>query len=407
MNLPTNCKFLGVVNFRPVQLTIQFFYFRSKIAAESDYFRDVSSLSIIDAANQINSDGIHILVNMNGYTKGARNEIFALRPAPIQVLWLGYPGTSGVSFIDYLITDKVCSPPEYQDDYSEKLAYMKQSVFIGDHNQTFKDLIQRTVKPSLTIRNNLPYMRGIRSTCSMNSSYEMNSYHFESGCTYSNKLQNSNVNSFSRRHYGLPDNGVVYCYFGQLYKIVPSTLDMWIQILKNVPNSVLWLLGFPDIGAANIHSYAVKNKFDASRIIFGQVAPKDEYMKKMQLADVFLDTPLCNGHTTCLDALWSGTPVVTLLGKTFASRVAASQLTTLGCTSLITQSKNEYIKIASKLGLDTTCLETCRLNIWKLRTQSKLFDCKSYTEDLENVYSDIWNKFLSEQSAELVNASYN
>lgn len=134
---------------------------------------------------------------------------------------------------------------------------------------------------------------------------------------------------------------------------------------------------------------------DLSRIIFSSVEKKEEHMLRISLADIFLDTPLFNAHTTCLDVLWAGIPVITLPGKTLASRVAASQLTTLGCTKTIAENEEDHVKKAIQLGSDKTLLESIKSKIQSLKTESKLFDCKFYTEELESIYQDMWNNFLS------------
>lgn len=335
---------------------------------------------------------------MNGYTKGARNEIFALRPAPIQVLWLGYPGTSGATFIDYLITDKICSPPNSEHFYTEQLAYLNQSVFIGDHKQMFKNLPQR-------VRNNKTCNNIIDTNVNTLSSMENGNVNFDQSSDnnlpynmYSINVYDDSFKCYTRELYNIPEDTVVYCNFSQLYKIDPSTFNMWATILHNVPNSVLWLLRFPADGEVNLRESAAALGIDKSRIIFSALEPKLCHISRIQLADIFLDTPLCNGHTTCLDALWAGTPVVTLPRETFASRVAASQLTTLGDTSTIAQDEKNYIEIATRLGTDKNFLESLRQRIWSLKYSSKLFDCQSYANELETVYEGMWKKFSSKEN---------
>lgn len=156
----------------------------------------------------------------------------------------------------------------------------------------------------------------------------------------------------TRQQYGLPEDAVVYCNFNQLYKIDPDTLRMWVNILKAVPNSVMWLLRFPQVGETNIQVAAQQMGLRNGRIIFSNVAAKEEHVRRGQLADVCLDTPLCNGHTTGMDVLWAGTPMVTLPGETLASRVASSQLVALGAPELIASSPEEYEKISIRLGTD-------------------------------------------------------
>ncbi len=156
----------------------------------------------------------------------------------------------------------------------------------------------------------------------------------------------------SRQQYGLPEDAVVYCNFNQLYKIDPPTLRMWVNILNAVPNSVLWLLRFPQVGETNIIVAAQQMGCRNGAIVFSNVAAKEEHVRRGQLADVCLDTPLCNGHTTGMDVLWAGTPMVTLAGETLASRVASSQLLTLGCPELIAKDRQDYENIAIRLGTD-------------------------------------------------------
>nr|CAD7575087.1 unnamed protein product [Timema californicum] len=196
----------------------------------------------------------------------------------------------------------------------------------------------------------------------------------------------------TRQQYGLPDEAVVYCNFNQLYKIDPLTLHMWVYILKNVPNSVLWLLRFPAVGEPNLQAAAQQLGLPPGRILFSNVAAKEEHVRRGQLADVCLDTPLCNGHTTSMDVLWTGTPVVTLPGETLASRVAASQLATLGAPELIATSRQEYQDIAVRLGTDREFLKSIRVKVWRARSDSPLFDCQQYAQGMEKLYKRMWEK---------------
>uniref|UniRef100_A0A646QCL5 protein O-GlcNAc transferase n=1 Tax=Hemiscolopendra marginata TaxID=943146 RepID=A0A646QCL5_9MYRI len=437
--------------------------FRGKIMAESEHFVDLSQIPCNGkAADRINSDGIHILVNMNGYTKGARNEIFALRPAPIQVMWLGYPGTSGAPFMDYIITDAVTSPVEVAIQYSEKLAYMPNTFFTGDHRHMFPHLAERAVidtKDNLAKKTEVPdnvsivnatdlspiiEKAEVKKICEMVipttsadgkplQPVEVATTVIElptttpiqtmistgqiqtsvNGIVVQNGLTTNQINTkaatgeevpqniliTTRQQYGLPEDGIIYCNFNQLYKIDPATLQMWVNILKRVPKSVLWLLRFPAVGESNIVATANQIGLPPSRIIFSNVAPKEEHVRRGQLADVCLDTPLCNGHTTGMDVLWAGTPMVTLPGETLASRVAASQLTTLGCPELIAKSRSEYEDIAVKLGTDREFLKAMRAKVWKARTESLLFSTKTYSADLEKLFYRMWEIYSAGQKA--------
>ncbi|XP_012279364.1 UDP-N-acetylglucosamine--peptide N-acetylglucosaminyltransferase 110 kDa subunit isoform X2 [Orussus abietinus] len=425
--------------------------FRAKIARESEHFVDLSQIPCNGkAADRINADGIHILVNMNGYTKGARNEIFALRPAPIQVMWLGYPGTSGASFMDYLITDEVTSPLELASQYSEKLAYMPHTYFIGDHRQMFPHLKERLIltdklnlkgkvadnvavinatdlSPMIEntlvkeirevvvpdAKNNKPVEISLKvaelpTTTPIETMIASGQCQMSvNGVVVQNGMATTQVNNktatgeevpqniviTTRQQYGLPEDAVVYCNFNQLYKIDPLTLHMWAYILKHVPNAVLWLLRFPAVGEPNLQATAQQLGLAPGRILFSNVAAKEEHVRRGQLADVCLDTPLCNGHTTSMDVLWTGTPVVTLPGETLASRVAASQLNTLGCPELVARTRQEYQEIAIRLGTDREYLKATRAKVWKARSDSPLFNCKMYAMGMEMLYQKMWERY--------------
>lgn len=434
--------------------------FRAKVATEAEHFVDLSGIQCHGkAADKIASDGIHILLNMNGYTKGARNEIFALKPSPIQAMWLGYPGTSGSTFMDYIITDMVTSPLHLSQQYSEKLAYMPKTFFIGDHQQMFPHLRNRVIlesaedaaagrrvtdnsivvggldiKPLLQVACvrevtyggrmvevngnqkkevsyfikltvlTIPSLQPIQSMIRTNSpSCSINGVTIHNGLVTQQTQSKASAGEevprdlilTSRQHYGLPEDAVVFCNFNQLYKVDPSTMRMWVEILKAVPNSVLWLLRFPAAGESGALSAAAEMGLQHvnRRILFSNVAPKEEHVRRGQVADVCLDTPLCNGHTTGMDVLWAGCPVVTLPLETLASRVAASQLNTLGCPELIASSQEDYVRIATKLGNNKEYLQAMRAKVWKARELSPLFNCRSYAADLEALYARMWQQY--------------
>lgn len=444
--------------------------FRNKIKNESEHFVDLSLIPDNGkAADRISQDGVHILINMNGYTKGARNEIFALRPAPVQVMWLGYPGTSGASFMDYIVTDQVTSPLDLAHSYTEKLAYMPHTFFIGDHMQMFRHLTERfilkskgqnlpDVKDNVTIVNGTdlePILskadgldikpmiretevshgpeREVRKTDVVVPILEVattapvdtmvtagllqasvEGVPMQNGLT---TLSQTHVKAAtgeeipktilvtSRAQYGLPEHATVYCNFNQLYKIDPPTLKMWCEILKQVPKSVLWLLRFPAHGEANVKRFCQEEEgVDPTRVIFSNVAAKEEHVRRGQLADVCLDTPLCNGHTTGMDVLWTGTPMVTLPLDTLASRVASSQLYALGCPELVAKSREDYVNISAKLGNDVDFLRQIRAKVWKARTTSTLFDVKQYCTDMENLLHAIWQKHERGEAPDHVSA---
>ena len=347
------------------------------------------------AADVIYNDHIHILVNMNGYTKGARNEIFALKPAPIQVMWLGYPGTSGANYMDYIITDRITSPLQYAEHYSEKLAYMPHTFFVGDHKYMFphllnagsgtndpevlkcldsqagvikiSDKIQQPTNASLVSQSQAQQQQQLKQQqiqmeqqISAQQQLLLQTQSNPAVCAsvsglHQRMVVQANITSLqqqlqqiktlqlqyqqqqqppqqppppqtpqeatspkvpadlpltTRAQYGLPDNTIVYCNFNQLYKIDPATLKSWVNILLRVPNSVLWLLKFPASGESNILNSAIKLGLTQGRIIFSAVAPKEEHVRRGRLADLCLDTPLCNGHTTGMSLFVSHQPMM-------------------------------------------------------------------------------------------------
>ncbi|XP_041359441.1 UDP-N-acetylglucosamine--peptide N-acetylglucosaminyltransferase 110 kDa subunit-like [Gigantopelta aegis] len=432
--------------------------FRCKIGREAEHFIDLSQIPCNGkAADRIHADGIHILVNMNGYTKGARNELFALRPAPVQAMWLGYPGTSGASFMDYIITDKITSPVGFEEQYSETLAYMKDTFFIGDHSNMFPHMTEKVIvqyqdthgKEVNYIINgvDLELIRNMASSIQLVTQQALHgtTTDDESGqaavvkteyailphpaiqsmvtmvqqglphisideIVVQNGLTTSQTNNkaatgeeipnglilTTRQQYGLPDDAIVFCNFNQLYKIDPNTLEMWVDILKNVPNSVLWLLRFPAVGEPNIIQSATNMGLESGRIVFSNVAPKEEHVRRGQLADVCLDTPLCNGHTTGMDVLWAGIPMVTLPEETLASRVASSQLHSLGCPELVAKNSEDYVNIAVRLGTDRGYLKAMTAKVWHARKSSPLFNTKIYATNLENLYQRMWHAYEKE-----------
>ncbi|CAD5123863.1 DgyrCDS12170 [Dimorphilus gyrociliatus] len=419
--------------------------FRNKIMTEGEHFVDLSSIPCNSkAADRIYADGINILVNMNGYTKGARNELFSLKPAPLQVMWLGYPSTSGAQCMDYIITDKVTSPGHLAYLYSEKLAYMPHTFFIGDHKNMFPHLRNRAVlikdgksreNAAIVNFNNLEELVEAHGTGEVqigeveetedgqltlpllseefskicldvsSQSADQPNVQFES-FTIQSGLSISQTNSkaasgedipstiivSTRAQYGLSDDAIVYCNFNQLYKTDPETIRMWVNILQEVPKSVLWLLRFPAVGEPNLLAHVAKLGLDQTRVVFSQVAPKEEHVRRGQLADVCLDTPLCNGHTTGMDVLWAGTPMVTLPGETLASRVASSQLCALGVQELVAKDKADYERIAIRLGTDEVFRKAIRAKVWRKRMTSTLFDTDIYAKDLERLYGTMWKR---------------
>jgi protein O-GlcNAc transferase len=319
---------------------------RRTIEQSVEHFKDISNMLNGDAARLIHSDGIHILVNLNGYTKGARNEIFALQPAPIQMTYMGFCGTMAADYIQYMIADPIVIPrdqPELRGGYTEKLLRMPHSYFVNDHKQSAQDVLDPDKCPTRAV-------------------------------------------------YNVPEDKFVFCNFNQTYKIEPGIFDVWCNILKRVPNSILWLLRFPALSEVNIIAEAKARGIKASRIHFTDVAPKEEHLKRGYLADLFLDTPVCNAHTTGCDILWGGTPMITLLGEKMASRVGASLLTAANLTELITHSAEEYEELAVTLALDMDKLWELRKRLEDNRETCPLFDTARWVRAAQEGFQMVWQR---------------
>lgn len=261
---------------------------RQQIESETEHFFDCSGQHVSEIASRINHDAIHILMNCNGYTHGSRNELFALRPAPLQISFLGFIGSLGAEFIQYLIADPIVVPMALRSFYQEKMMYLPHSFVVNDHRQS----AAHCVTPEA-------------------------------------------LKAINRAQYGLSEDKFVFCCFNQLFKVDPTVFDCWMRILKRVPNSVLWLLRFPKESEANLLKEARQRGIREDRLVFTDVAPKEEHITRGFLADLCLDTPLVSGLSTAVDILWSGTPMITLLGEKMCARVGASVLTAAGLSELV------------------------------------------------------------------------
>ncbi|KAH1083296.1 hypothetical protein J1N35_023057 [Gossypium stocksii] len=322
---------------------------RQRIQSEAEHFIDVSSMSSDVIAKTINKDGIQILINLNGYTKGARNEIFAMQPAPIQVSYMGFPGTTGADYIDYLVTDEFVSPLRYAHIYSEKLVHLPHCYFVNDYKQKNRDVLD-------------PHCQHKRSD------------------------------------YGLPEDKFIFACFNQLYKMDPEIFNTWCNILKRVPNSALWLLRFPAAGETRLRAYAVAQGVQPEQIIFTDVAMKHEHIRRSALADLCLDTPLCNAHTTGTDVLWAGLPMVTLPLEKMATRVAGSLCLATGLgEEMIVNSMKEYEERAVSLALNRPKLQALTNKLKAARLTCPLFDTARWVRNLEKSYFKMWNLYCSGQ----------
>jgi predicted O-linked N-acetylglucosamine transferase (SPINDLY family) len=313
---------------------------RERLKQAFDHFSDISSASHADAADRIHRDQVDILVDLKGYTHGSRTEIVAMRPAPIQVNYLGYPGTMGADFIDYLVTDRFITPREHAEHFSEKLAYLP-------------------------------------------------------GCYQVNDRKRSVAATPPRGELGLSQQSFVFCCLNQTFKIVPQFFAAWMRLLKAVPGSVLWLLESNPWAAQNLRQQARNHGIDPRRLIFAPMCPSARHIARMGAADLFLDTAPCNAHTTTSDALWAGLPVLTCAGNTFASRVAGSVLTAAGMPELVTHTMEAYEAFALRLAGNPGELAGLREKLARNRTSAPLFDTPSFARHLEALYLRMWENYLS------------
>ncbi|MBF0125989.1 MAG: tetratricopeptide repeat protein [Magnetococcales bacterium] len=311
---------------------------RQRIMASCDRFIDILTLDHQDAARRIAADGVHILVELKGFTKGARLEISALQPAPLQVNWLGYPGTMGSPCIDYIIADPFIIPHGEESHYSEKVVRLPHCYQPNDRQRPYPDPPTRA------------------------------------GC-------------------GLPESGLIFSNFNQTYKITPEIFAIWMRVLREIPGSWLWLLESNTLVADNLRREAMARGVDQSRLIFAPKLPVAEHLARYHLVDLVLDTFPVASHTTASDALWVGCPLVTCVGETFVSRVAGSLLVTMGLPELVTDSLEAYATRAIELGREPARLQELRARLQANRLTSPLFDTPRFTRHLEAAYEAIWQRF--------------
>jgi protein O-GlcNAc transferase len=306
---------------------------RARLERAFDRFVDLRDQHPHAVVQAIRSDAVDILVDLKGHTAGSTPIVLAQRPAPIQLHYLGYPGTLEGGLVDYLIGDPVVTPPEHFSDYSETIVQLPDTYQINDRERPIG------VTPP-------------------------------------------------RSELGLPASGLVFCSFNQTYKINPDVFDAWMTILRSTPGSVLWLLNktVDDPAIPNLRREAEARGVDASRLVFALHRANPDYLALYRLADIFLDTWPYNAHTTASDALWAGCPVLTLIGTTFAGRVAASLLNAVGLPELVTDSVDRYIARAIELAADPGERERLRSYLAGPGRSSPLFDTEHTTRALEAAY---------------------
>src|SRR6267378_207619 len=311
---------------------------RNRIESAFERFTDMRTNSDAEIAAHIRQLEVDIAIDLKGFTRNCRPGIFARRPAPVQVSYLGYPGTMGAPYMDYIIADRHVIPADQQAFYAERVVYLPDSYQINDDKR-------------------------------------------EISC-----------GAPTRADAGLPESGFVFCCFNRSYKITPDVFDVWMRLLTKVPGSVLWLFeGFP-AAAANLRAEAEKRGVAPERLVFAPPRPLADHLGRHRLADLFLDTVPCNAHTTASDALWAGLPVVTCLGSTFAGRVAASLLHAVGLPELATGSLDQYEALASKLAGEPALLAELKARLAANLATAPLFDTARTCRNIEAAYSAMWRR---------------
>jgi protein O-GlcNAc transferase len=308
---------------------------RARMRAAADAFVEIAPLPHLQSARAIYDDRIDILVDLKGYTQGARPQILALRPAPVQVNWLGYPGTMGMDEIDAIIADPFVIPAGAESAYSERVVRLPDCYQINDRRR------------------------------------EVGAVPARAAC-------------------GLPAQGFVFCCFNQSYKILPDVFAAWMRILQAVPGSVLWLLETNAWAVANLRQAAQAQGIAPERLVFAPIRPLADHLARYGAADLALDTHPYTSHTTGSDALWSGCPLITCAGETFASRVAGSLLHTAGLPELVTESLPAFEHLAIDLAKTPARLAQYRARLAAGRDACRLFDSPRFVRNLEQAYEDLW-----------------
>lgn len=305
---------------------------RRRLKASFEHFIDVDTYSDDQIADLIRKSEIDILVDLMGFTAGSRPNIFARRPAPVQVNYLGYLGTMGAEYIDYIIADRFVIPESQHDFYVEKIAYLPNSFLPADRQRRISDKI------------------------------------------------------FTRMEAGLPQQGFVFCCFNTKYKITPDVYDIWMRILKRVDRSVLWLIADSPKVERNLRKEAVTRGVNDERLIFAPRMPLSDHQARLRLADLFLDTVPYNAGATAIDTLWAGLPVLTRIGDTFVGRMAASALNAVGLSELITTTPETFEQTAIHLATNPENLAAIKRKLAENRLTKPLFDTRRFTKHIEAAY---------------------
>lgn len=319
---------------------------RGRLIKAFSQFHDVRNLSDEAVARLLRELEVDIAVDLKGFTQGSRIGILAYRPAPLQVSYLGYPGTTGADFIDYVIADPVVLPFDQQVWYSERIVHLPDCYQPND---------SRRAVPTRTI---------------------------------------------SRQEFGLPENGFVFCCFNNNYKITREVFSIWMRLLHAVDGSVLWLLEDNTAARRHLLDEAARSGIDPARVMFAPRVDLETHLARHQVADLFLDTLPINAHTTASDSLWAGLPIITCLGETFAGRVAASALHAAGLPELVTSNLERYEALALRLANDAVRLKEIRSSLALNRVACPLFDTRRFKLHLESAYRQMWEKWQHDEPPE-------
>lgn len=303
---------------------------RRRMEGAAEHFTDLAEVSFRQMRERILADQIDVLIDLDGHTQHSRSTLLASRLAPVQINYLGYPGTLGTHYHDYVLTDRVVTPPSEQDHFSERFLYLPHCYMPSD----------TTRKP----------------------------FNLES----------------TRTAWGLPEEAIVYCVFNQVYKILPEMFAVWMRVLKQVPGSVLWMLVSSSVAQDHLRRQAQAQGIDPLRLVFAPNAPLAQHLARYPLADLFLDSLPYNAHTTCNDALLMGVPVLSRIGNSFVSRVAASHLHAVGLAELVVATEEEYVELAVSLARDRDRLGAYRRHLITRGPSSPLFDMAAFARNLED-----------------------
>jgi predicted O-linked N-acetylglucosamine transferase (SPINDLY family) len=309
---------------------------RRRLQAAFDKWVDVSELNDLERAERIRDEKVDILVNIIGYFQSEPMGIFARRPAPVQVSYLGYPATLGAPYIDYLVADRIVIPEEEQSFYTENIVYLPDTYWANDSKRAIADT------------------EYTRSAC------------------------------------GLPEEGFVFCNFNQIYKLTPHIFAIWMDILKEAENSVFWLLGSNEESVSRLKEEAERLGVAGERLVFAPPLPSADHLARIKLADLCLDSLPYNAHTTACDCLWAGVPILTCQGSTFPGRVAASVLHAVGLPELITENLKDYRGLALRLAKDAAYLAELRRRLRENRLIKPLFDTARFCRHIEAAYTRMW-----------------